>query len=93
MLMPTLAGMKALPWIAVIVLAVIAAVMFRFQPVSYKNTFDGENVGTLDRWTGRIEIQDGVFADPNPKPREPNWWEDEKYHPKKARPAPDHAPQ
>ena len=72
--MPTLADMKALPWIAVIVLAVIAAVMFRFQPVSYKNTFDGENIGTLDRWTGRIEIQDGVFADPNPKPREPGWW-------------------
>ena len=82
--MPTLADMKALPWIAVIVLAVIAAVMFRFQPVSYKNALDGDNIGTLDRWTGRIEIQDGVFADPNPKPREPGWWMDEKYHPKKA---------
>ena len=42
--MPTLADMKALPWIAVIVLAVIAAVMFRFQPVSYKNALDGDNI-------------------------------------------------
>ena len=80
--MPTMADVKALPWIAVIVLAVIAGVMFRFQPVSYKNTFDGENIGTLDRWTGHIEIQDGVFIDANakPKPMEPAWWEKYKYN-------------
>ena len=53
--MPTLAGMKALPWIAVIVLAVIAAVMFRFQPVS-RGQGESEEVGTLDRWTGRVEF-------------------------------------
>jgi hypothetical protein len=44
-------GMKALPWIAVIVLAVVAALMFRYQPVQ-----SGGSIGTMDRWTGRIEL-------------------------------------
>ena len=48
--------MKALPWIAVIVLAVIAAVMFRYQPVS-RGEGESEEVGTLDRWTGRVEFK------------------------------------
>jgi hypothetical protein len=43
--------MKALPWIALIVLAVVAAIMFRYQPVQA-----GESIGTMDRWTGRIEL-------------------------------------
>ena len=55
MLVPTLADVKALPWIAVIVLAVIAAVVFRFQVVEVQ-TPDGERMGTMDRWTGRVEL-------------------------------------
>jgi hypothetical protein len=60
-----MAGMKALPWIAAIVLAVIAAVVFRFQVVEV-NTPDGERMGTMDRWTGRVEL--APVAAPTPTP-------------------------
>jgi hypothetical protein len=46
---------KALPWIALIVMAVVAALMFRYQPVNVP-TPDGERMGTMDRLTGRIEL-------------------------------------
>jgi len=49
--------MKALPWIAVIVLAVIAAVMFRYAKVEVP-TPEGERMGTMDRWTGRVDLAD-----------------------------------
>lgn len=57
--------MKALPWIALIVLAVVAALMFRFEPVKVP-TPDGERMGTMDRWTGRIEL--APVAAPTPTP-------------------------
>ena len=63
-LMPKLSGMKALPWIVVIVLAVIAAVMFRFQMVEVQ-TPDGERIGTMDSWTGRVEL--APVAGPTPE--------------------------
>jgi hypothetical protein len=55
MLMLTLSAMKALPWIAVIVLAVIAALIFRYQVVEVQ-TSSGERTATMDRWTGRVEL-------------------------------------
>ena len=48
--------MKALPWIAVIVLATIAAVMFRYYVVEVK-TVDGKHMATrVDRWTGGAKL-------------------------------------
>jgi hypothetical protein len=45
-----MAGVKALPWIAVIVLAVIAAVMFRFQMVEFR--LPERRTRSLDRARG-----------------------------------------
>ena len=66
--MPTITNMKALPWIAVIVLAVIAAVMFRFQVVNV-NTLDDERA-KLDRCTKRVRPP--PVAMPTPTRRVPS---------------------
>jgi hypothetical protein len=63
-------GMKALPWIALIVLAVVAALMFRFEPINVP-TPDGERMGTMDRLTGRIELAPVAAPTPTPTPAGP----------------------
>jgi hypothetical protein len=53
--MPTIADMKALPWLKILaafLLVYVALSMFRFKVVS-RPTLYGEQAVTMDRWTGR----------------------------------------
>lgn len=60
--------MKALPWIAVIVLAAIAAAMFRYQIIQVETPESFGATATLDRWTGRVELAPVPIATPTPEP-------------------------
>jgi hypothetical protein len=62
--MPATASVKALSWIAVIVLAVIAAVTFRHQVFLF-NVNGQQLMVMVDRWTGRVELAPVAAATPD----------------------------
>jgi ATP/ADP translocase len=73
MLMPTLAGMKLWPWIAISLLCIVIvllglAAFFRFQMIEVQ-TPEGYRVGTLDRLSGRIALAPVAAPTPTPTPK------------------------